>query len=66
MNKTIIRNRKLVIDTLYHKWGVALENDPKYRISQEDLDTMKWAKKELHKLTDPNDVVGYFKDKQSA
>ena len=47
-NMSIAKDRKLVIDVLYHKWGVELEKDPKYIIQDNDLKTMEWAKKEFH------------------
>tara|TARA_R110000803_G_scaffold204447_1_gene270462 strand:- start:642 stop:833 length:192 start_codon:yes stop_codon:yes gene_type:complete len=45
----IAKNRKNTIDILYHKWGVELFKNPQYKIPQEDLKTMAWAKKELDK-----------------
>jgi hypothetical protein len=43
----IAKNRHFVIGILYHKWGVELFKNPQYKIPQEDLKTLAWAKKEF-------------------
>lgn len=40
---------KRTIDVLYHKWGVGLYKNAQYKIPQDDLETLAWAKKKLDK-----------------
>jgi len=44
-----IKNCHMTIGILYHGWGVELLKNPAYKISDDDLKTMEWAKKEFHK-----------------
>tara|TARA_R110002167_G_scaffold255474_3_gene461852 strand:- start:432 stop:632 length:201 start_codon:yes stop_codon:yes gene_type:complete len=39
-----LKNKHLVIDALYHKWGRGLSKNPHYQICESDLDAMEWLR----------------------